>query len=304
MLNLALKIEANNDLVFKGFATSLQEVQELMQSDQLDVAIVYEANYQQKLLSHQEPQIQLLTSSADPNRGVISANYITALLLQEQAEKAPFRITASTQMIFNPEMKSSHLFVPGIMGLVLMLIATLMTSVSIVREREKGTMEVLLASPLRPATMVVAKTVPYIFVSLLNLTTILLLSYFVLQVPIRGALITVVGISVLYILLSLSFGLLISNLSTLQINATIASAVSVMVPTLVLSGMIFPVENMPLFLQIFSYITPARWYISAIRKVMIQGLGLAAVTTEVAVLGGMTAFFLLLTIFTYKQRLE
>lgn len=201
-------------------------------------------------------------------------------------------------------MESAYMFVPGIMGLVLMLICTMMTSVSIVREKERGTMEVLLASPLKQGTMIVAKTIPYLLISIINLASILLLSYFVLNVPIRGSLILLLGISVIYIFLSLAFGLLISTVVRNQINAVIISAIIVMLPGLMLSGMIFPIENMPSILQWISDIVPARWYIQAIKKVMIQGLGGAMVWKETLILTGMALLLVVGSTLNLKPRLE
>jgi ABC-2 type transport system permease protein len=180
----------------------------------------------------------------------------------------------------------------------------MMTSVSIVREKERGTMEVLLASPLKQGTMVFAKTIPYLALSLVNFVSILLLSYYVLEVPIRGSLWTLTLISVLYIFLSLAFGLLISTLVRNQINAVIISAVSVILPCLLLSGMIFPIKNMPQILQWLSYIVPTRWYIDIVRKVMIQGLGWAVIWKETVILVGMSLLLVGSSILNIKSRLE
>lgn len=306
---VAQLFEHNSYFAYKGFASSITEVEEMMRQERLDLAIIFESNFQELLTRGEEPRVQLLANSSDPNRGSIAIDYAQAILArhfiaQEGFEKLPFQVEASTRMVYNPEMKSAYLFVPGIIGLVLMLISTLMTAVSIVREKERGTMEVLLASPLKPGVMVVAKTIPYLLISLVNLASILLLSYFVLEVPIRGSLLLLIGVSLLFIFLGLSMGLAISNLVESQINAIIFSAILVIVSTLVFSGMIFPVENMPLLLRLIGYITPATWFISAVRKVMIQGLGLGAIGVELMVLVGMTLFLLLLTILTSKKRLE
>lgn len=245
------------------------KMEESMRKGKLDMMVLFDT---------EGDAVQLIINSSDPNRGSIAATYATAIIGGYQQElagitKMPFQIEMENRMIYNPEMKSAYMFVPGIMGLVLMLICTMMTSVSIVREKERGTMEVLLASPLKQGTMVFAKTIPYLALSLVNFVSILLLSYYVLEVPIRGSLWTLTLISVLYIFLSLAFGLLISTLVRNQINAVIISAVSVILPCLLLSGMIFPIKNMPQILQWLSYIVPTRWYIDIVRKVMIQGLG-------------------------------
>ncbi len=276
------------------------KMEESMRKGKLDMMVLFDSEGE---------AVQLIINSSDPNRGSIAATYATAIIAGYQQElagmrKMPFQIEVENRMIYNPEMKSAYMFVPGIMGLVLMLICTMMTSVSIVREKERGTMEVLLASPLKQGTMVFAKTVPYLAISLVNFASILLLSYYVLKVPIQGSLWTLTLISMLYIFLSLAFGLLISTLMRNQINAVIISAISVMLPGLLLSGMIFPIENMPQILQWLSHIVPARWYIDIVRKVMIQGLGWAVIWRETTILVGMSLLLVGSSILNIKSRLE
>ncbi len=276
------------------------KMEESMRKGKLDMMVLFDSEGE---------AVQLIINSSDPNRGSIAATYATAIIAGYQQElagmrKMPFQIEVENRMIYNPEMKSAYMFVPGIMGLVLMLICTMMTSVSIVREKERGTMEVLLASPLKQGTMVFAKTVPYLVISLVNFASILLLSYYVLKVPIQGSLWTLTLISMLYIFLSLAFGLLISTLMRNQINAVIISAILVMLPGLLLSGMIFPIENMPQILQWLSHIVPARWYIDIVRKVMIQGLGWAVIWRETTILVGMSLLLVGSSILNIKSRLE
>lgn len=217
--------------------------------------------------------------------------------------QVPFQIQTENRMIYNPLMKSSYMFVPGIMGLVLMIICTIMTSVSIVREKERGTMEVLLASPLKQGTMIFAKTIPYMIISFVDFLIILILSYFILGVPVNGSLLLLFLVAIIYITLTLTYGLTVSTLVEKQVNAVIVSAITAMIPVLMLSGMIFPIDNMPGVLQAFSAIVPARWFIDAVRKVMIQGQGLMMVWKELLVLVGMTLSLLGITIINTKKRL-
>lgn len=219
-------------------------------------------------------------------------------------QKIPYQINIQSKLLYNPQMKSAYTFVPGIMGLVLMIICAIMTSISIVREKERGTMELLLTSPLKPKTMLIAKTVPYLALSFINLITILLLAFFVLHVPIRGNLLLLAGVSGLFIFLSLSLGLLISTLVQKQISAVLISGIGLMMPVLILSGMIFPIENMPWILQALSTLVPARWFIAAVRKIMIEGLGFFSVWKEITILLVMSAFLIILSIINIKPRME
>lgn len=303
------RIEQNRYFTLQGNVESMNEMEERLRKGKLDLAVVFEQSFQQNLVHSGEASVQLIANSSDPNRGSIAVTYATAIIAKYQQEQMhrgniPFHIQTENRMIYNPLMKSAYMFVPGIMGLVLMIISTVMTSVSIIREKERGTMEVLLASPLRQATMIVAKTIPYLILSIVNLISILLLSYFVLDVPLRGNLMLLFFISVIYMLLSLSYGLTISTLVQKQINAVIISAITVMIPVMMLSGMIFPITNMPKALQFFSLIIPARWFIEAIRKVMIQGQGFLMVWKEIVILTGMVLVLLTVTIANTKKRLE
>lgn len=198
----------------------------------------------------------------------------------------------NTKLLYNPQMRSAYNFVPAIMGMLLMLICAMMTSISIVREKEKGTMEVLLVSPVRPLMVIIAKAVPYLVLAFAILVTILLMARFVLNVPLAGSLVSILAVSTLYILLALSLGLLISNIAKTQLVALLLSAMVLLMPVVMLSGMLFPVESMPTILQYISAVIPPRYYIQAMRKLMIMGVGIEDVAYEVSVLAGMTVLLL------------
>ena len=209
-----------------------------------------------------------------------------------------------THLLYNPQMKSAYNFVPGIMGLIFILICALMTSVSIVREKEMGTMEILLVSPVRPMWIIFAKMIPYFLLSCVNLASILLLATFVLDMPMSGSMIGLVGISLLYLMLALALGLFISTLSDRQSTALLISAMMLMLPIIMLSGMVFPIENMPGILRGVSSIIPARWYIEAVRKLMIEGLPFAAVIKEFCILSIMTAALVGVALKKFNDKLE
>lgn len=207
-------------------------------------------------------------------------------------------------MLYNPQMKSAYNFVPGVMGLILMMICAMMTSISIVREKETGTMEVLLVSPVKPLFIILAKAVPYFVLSFVNLITILLLSVYVLHVPVAGSLFWLVVVSLLFIFVSLALGLLISTVTHTQVAAMLVSGLMLMMPTMLLSGMIFPVESMPVILQSISTVIPARWYIQAVRKLMIEGVDISLVLTEIGILAVMAVLLITVSFKKFKNRLE
>ena len=254
-------------------------------------------------------QWQIMVDGSDPNMAQQWTTYAQSILSQPVDGKhyslpSPFGEGLGVRLLYNPQMKSAYNFVPAIMGMLLMLICAMMTSISIVREKEKGTMEVLLVSPVRPLMVIIAKAVPYLVLAFGILITILLMARFVLDVPLAGSLFWILAVSTLYILLALSLGLLISNVAQTQLVALLMSAMVLLMPVVMLSGMLFPVESMPTILQWISAIVPPRYYIEAMRKLMIMGVGIEDVAREVAVLAGMTVVLLAIALKKFKQRLE
>ena len=254
-------------------------------------------------------QWQIMVDGSDPNMAQQWTTYAQSILSQPVDGKhyslpSPFGEGLGVRLLYNPQMKSAYNFVPAIMGMLLMLICAMMTSISIVREKEKGTMEVLLVSPVRPLMVIIAKAVPYLVLAFGILITILLMARFVLGVPLAGSLFWILAVSTLYILLALSLGLLISNVAQTQLVALLLSAMVLLMPVVMLSGMLFPVESMPTILQWISAVVPPRYYIEAMRKLMIMGVGIGEVAHEVAVLAGMTVVLLAIALKKFKQRLE
>ncbi|MEG0252594.1 MAG: ABC transporter permease, partial [Muribaculaceae bacterium] len=211
---------------------------------------------------------------------------------------------STTQLLYNPQMKSAYNFVPGIMGLILMLVCAMMTSISIVREKEVGTMEVLLVSPTKPLAIILTKMIPYFILSCANLLTILLLSVYVLHLPITGSIFWLIALSLIYITLALSFGLFISTVMETQVAAMLCAIMMLLFPTILLSGMMYPIENLPLPLQWLSTIIPARWYISGVKKLMIMGLPVEYIFKELVILISMTVIMITISVRKFKNRLE
>jgi len=206
--------------------------------------------------------------------------------------------------LYNPQMLGAFNFVPGVLGMIMLLICAMMTSIAIVREKEMGTMEILLVSPMKPIYTILSKITPYFVLSCVNFATIMLLSVYVLKVPVAGSFISLVVVSLLYIFLSLALGLLVSTMTNSQQAAMLISGMGLMLPVMLLSGMIFPVENMPIALQWLSDIVPAKWYISAVKTIMIKGLGITAVLKEVAILSLMSLVLVGVSLKKFKIRLE
>ena len=274
-------------------AASAGEAEALIRRQKADMAVVFAADFASK-----RSGLQFIVDASDPNMAQQWTVYATQTLLGGQAQ------TANLKMLYNPQMKSAYNFVPAIMGMLLMLICAMMTSISIVREKERGTMEVLLVSPVRPLMIIVAKAVPYLALALGILVCILLMARCVLGVPLAGGIGWIFAVSGLYILLALSLGLLISDIASSQLMALLLSAMVLLMPIVMLSGMLFPIESMPVVLQWVSAVVPPRYYIEAMRKLMIMGVGIGDVLKEVAVLAGMTALLLTVALLKFNNRLE
>ena len=278
-----------------------QEAELLIRSQKADMALVFVQNR----------GMQIMVDGSDPNMAQQWTTYALQTIAADRSAPATLHaakndspITIHTSLLYNPQMKSAYNFVPAIMGMLLMLICAMMTSISIVREKEKGTMEVLLVSPVRPLMVIIAKAVPYLILAFGILITILLMARFVLGVPLAGSLFWILAVSTLYILLALSLGLLISNVAQTQLVALLLSAMVLLMPVVMLSGMLFPVESMPTILQWISAIVPPRYYIETMRKLMIMGVGIGEVAHEVAVLAVMTVVLLAIALKKFNVRLE
>lgn len=274
------------DILYKVDNSAAAE--QLIRHQKADMAIVFDRNN----------AIQVITDGADPNMAQMYANYATMILQSSDTS------VMTQKLLFNPLMRSCYNFVPGIMGMLLMLICAMMTSISIVREKERGTMEVLLVSPIRPLMIIIAKAVPYLLLAFVILCTILLISKYLLLVPISGSLFWIFLVSCIYIIVALSLGLLISTVAKTQLVALLASAMMLLLPCILLSGMMFPVESMLDILQYISAIMPPRYYISAMRKLMIMGVGIDKVMHELMVLSLMAVVLLSAALLKFRSRLE
>ena len=276
------------------------EAEQLIRNQKADMGIVFSTDFASK-----HGGVQLITDGTDPNMAQQYNNYASQImgtqLMNVMQKKVPSAI--ALKMLYNPQMKSSYNFVPGIMGILLMLICAMMTSISIVREKERGTMEVLLVSPVRPFLIILAKAVPYLVLAFVVLLAILLMSRFVLFVPIAGSLWLILLVSTIYIFMALSLGLLISTIAKTQMAALLMSAVMLLMPCTMLSGMMFPIESMPHVLQWVAALIPPRYYISAMRKLLIMGVSFRYVLPEVITLLGMTTLFLTVALLKFNKRL-
>jgi len=305
------RIDNNRYLDINGILPSTGLIASRFQKNEADVAVCFGRDFGEELRKTGRGSVKIIGDGSDPNSAQTIVNYVIGVLQSEQTEisaglsgqDGTGSFAPSVHLMYNPAMKSAYNFVPGVMGLILMIICSMMTSVSIVREKETGTMELLLVSPVKPMWIIVSKVLPYLLVSTVNFITILILSRYMMGVPLRGSLMLLSGVAVLFVFTSLSLGLLISVVASTQKSALLLSGMGLMMPTVLLSGIIFPCENMPGILQCLSHLIPAKWFIIMVKKIMIQGAGFPYILKEFSILAGMTAFLLAVSVKKFRIRL-
>jgi ABC-2 type transport system permease protein len=303
------RIKASSYFRFQNPVLNYAEIEEQFKEGNIKCALVFPLNFGQELAHSGSSQIQIIADGADPNTATILVNYITAIIANYQQELNPgarlnYQIIPEIRQLYNPEQNGSLNFIPGVIALIFMIVCTALTSVSIVREKELGTMEILLVSPFKPIMVLIAKAVPYLILSIVNFIIILLLSVFLLHVQIKGSLVLLFAESILFITTCLSLGLLVSNITNSQQTAMLISMMGMMLPTLLLTGFMFPLENMPWIFRIISYAIPSRYYYIIIKAVMLKGLGFSYVWKETLILAGMSLFLLTVALKNFKIRLS
>ena len=306
--SLVKQIEASDYFEIVEYLGSTESIAATLRKGKTKMVLVVPAQFENDLLHHNSAQLQLIADGIDPNLATTLVGYVTAIAMDHQNRvlgqgTVPYQINVTNRMLYNPQLKAEYTFVPGVIAMVLMMICAMMTSISIVKEKEMGTMETLLVSPMNPLAFIVSKAVPYFLLSIVILTIILLLSSTILHVPIRGSILLIYGVSVIFILSALGFGLVISTLTNSQETAMLVSLVGLMLPAMMFSGFMFPIESMPMSLQIFSHFIPAKWYYFSIQAVMIKGLGIQYIWKEILILIGFTIFFLGVSVKLFKTRL-
>lgn len=301
----------------KDYLATTEEVGAAFRANKAKLAVVLPQGIERRLMRGEHVQIALITDASNPNEASTLVSYASAVIASYLKEVVPpvnqaqvelvsggKSIGVLTTLLYNPELKESYNFVPGVLSLILMLICVLMTSVSIVREKEMGTMEVLLVSPVRPLTLILAKAAPYLLISVVNFLVILLISVTLLDMPVRGSVGLLFFESVLLIFVALSLGLLISNSTESQQTAMLLSLMGMMIPTLLFTGFMFPIENMPVALQYISNIVPTRWYYVIVKSIMLKGLGFGAIWKETLILAAMAVVLVGVSVVKFKKRLE
>ena len=306
---ITAKLLSSGYFLLDQYLESAQDIEAIFKKGKVKEVLVFEQNFGQSLEKEGKANVQIIADASDPNMGKLLSNYTSGIIndyvLKEIGElKMPMQIEPKVRMYYNEGLKSVYMFVPGIMSMILMLISAMMTSISITREKELGTMEILLVSPLRPVQIILGKVAPYLGLSVINAIVILLIGHFIFGVPINGSWVLLMGESILFILMALCLGILISTAAKTQMVAMFISMIALMLPTILLSGFIFPIENMPLPLQLLSNLMPPRWFIVILKNIMLKGTGFAYVWKETLILMTMAVVFTVVAVHKFKTRLE
>jgi ABC-2 type transport system permease protein len=303
------KISASKYFSIQQMLTNNKAIASEFKKGKVKAVLIFEKDFSEKLTKNNLANVQIITDATDPNTANTITNYVNAILQNyahelNRAIVVPYQIITQTKMVYNPELKSVFMFVPGVMTIILMLVSAMMTSISITREKELGTMEILLVSPIKPFQVIIGKVFPYIFLSIINAIVIVLLSIFIFKMPVEGNLFLLGFESVLFIINALSLGILISTISSTQQTAMMISLMGLMLPVILLSGFIFPISSMPLILQVISNVIPAKWFLIILKGIMLKGVSFWFIWRETLILFGMTLIFIILSIKKYKIRLE
>jgi ABC-2 type transport system permease protein len=303
------RISASRYFKIRQVSMSHDDILSTFRRGEIKAVVVFPAQFNETLLHSNRAQMQVIADATDVNTASLITRYLSAIVLdyQNQANEnleIPYHITAETRMLYNPQLKGAHGFVPGVMALVLMLVSVMMTAISIVREKETGTMEILLVSPFKPILVIFAKAFPYLILSLVNVSAILLLSVFVLDLPVKGNVLLLFAESTLFIITCLALGIFISIKTSSQQVAMLISLMGMLLPTMMFSGFLFPIENMPVPLQIISNVVPSKWFYIIVKSIMIKGLGINMLWKETLILLGMTLFLLGVSLKSFKIRLQ
>ena len=303
------KIQASRYFDIEESRMDAKQIEKSFRGGEIKMALVFPSGFANSLHHNNKANVQVIADASDPNTATALTNYIQSIIngfqTVKDAGKVPrMQIVPEIKMLYNPELKGAPNFVPGVMALVLMLVCTMMSSIAIVKEKELGTMEILLVSPFKPVYIIISKLMPYLLISIMNLIIILVLSVTLLELEIKGNILLLVGESTLFVLTSLAIGLLISTTAKTMQAAMMGSLMGMMLPTLLLTGFMFPIENMPLPMQLLSNIVPSRWYFMIVKDVMLKGLGFTAVWKETLILFSMSAFLLIFSWKKFKIRLQ
>lgn len=305
-ISLSNKIIASRYFVNSADVETDSQLEEKFKNGDIDVAIVIPPDFSKNFLKLNTTNVQILADASNLNTATITKQYLSSIIGSFTVEKLSNPnikepINLSLRLVYNPELKDVYMFVPGLLALILMLVSAIMSSVSLTKEKETGTFNVLKVSPLRSYHIIIGKLIPYLILSIINVIVIIGMSVVIFNMPINGSYVLLFVVCILFLITALSIGVFVSSITETQQSALLLSIVALFLPTILLSGFIYPIENMPLILQGICQIFPAKWFIEALKTVMIVGGGIEFIWLQLLVLASMTVFFIGLSVKKYNK---
>jgi ABC-2 type transport system permease protein len=305
--SLLRELDASESIEVVGYSSVDAGVDGQFRRGDVDAALLLPAGFGPDL-RRGGAELLVLYDGLDPTRGRTIQAYVAGAIRSWERERYPVRpagvVVPVTRMRFNPTLASANLFVPGLLAFVLTIVSALMTAITIARERETGTMEVLLVSPVRPAQVVVAKVLPYVGLAFFNAVTTLIVARIAFDVALRGSVLLLLAQCALYVLVALALGVLVSSRAKDQRTAMMAVLLGMMLPTMLLSGFIFPISSLPPLIQPLTNVVPTTWFIVIARGIMLKGVGMEVLWEETLILAGMAVVLLGLSARNVRERLE
>ncbi|MFZ5518855.1 MAG: ABC transporter permease [Candidatus Zhuqueibacterota bacterium] len=291
-----------------AYPNTTDEIEDLFLKRKIKAAIVFPQDFLSSISINQRTQVQVLIDGSDANTATIVMNYVEIILasysqgLNNSAMRAPILI--EPRVWYNPDLESGHFIVPGLVAVILMMICALMTSVTIAREKETGTMEQLLVSPIRPVEIIFGKVFPYIIIAFLDGAVVVAAAKLMFNVAIQGSLLMLVLLSIFYLYASLAIGVFISTRVKTQQVAMMGSLIITILPSLILSGFVFPIRSMPVVLKVLSYVVPAKYYINIIRGIILKGIGATYLWPNTIFLFALGTLLLMVSVARFKTSLD
>lgn len=307
--------ELASELVHSGYFTLVRwarddaEVERDLMRETSRAAVIIPPDFSASIRRGAPATVQALIDGSDSNSATIAQGYVLAMVNRYAATLTPgaaamVPIEVRSRVWYNPELKSVNFIVPGIIAVIMMIVGAILTALSIVKEKERGTIEQILVSPIRPTEMIIGKLVPYVLIALVDLAIIITAGYLMFGVPIKGSLFQLTIFSLLYLISSLGVGVFVSTIADNMQTAMIAAIFLSLFPAILLSGFVFPLENMALPLRLLSYLFPGRYFVTALRGIYLKGIGITVMWPEALLLFGFAVGIIALSTTRFRDTLE
>jgi ABC-2 type transport system permease protein len=300
----------------ESYADRIEEVDQYIDKGKASIAIVIPTGFGDKVAGKRPAQLQIIADGAETNSATIGLNYATMIVAKYSSSiilqtferlktlgLRPARVNPEVRVWYNPALKSRNFMIPSVLGLLLMVMTTIMTSLGLVKEKEMGTLEQLIVTPIKPFQLIIGKLTPFIILGIVDIILVILLATFWFNIPVKGGVPLLFGLCFIFLMTTLGLGLFVSTVSKTQQQAMMTAVFFVIMPMIFLSGFVFPIENMPKLIQVCTYFLPLRYFFVVIRGLFLKGVGLAELWTETLALLGFGIVILSMSIIRFHKKL-